>query len=178
MSSQVKITTFDSLKLVHDRQCIAGSVPVAGLLRLAEGLQSSTGNLDFQIQGDVDGGNRPLLRLRVSGAVQLQCQRCLDDFDCAVDIDMALRLVAADALDTEYDDNPEEPDCIAASTALDLMALIEDEVLLALPAYPRHETGRCKGQMGVAGNADAAGAKIMGLSALQGLRQKMNSSKE
>ena len=153
-------------------------MPVAGLLRLAEGLQSSTGNLDFQIQGDVDGRNRPLLRLRVSGAVQLQCQRCLDDFDCAVEIDTALRLVAADALDTEYDDNPEEPDCIAANTALDLMALIEDEVLLALPAYPRHETGQCKGRVGVAGIANAAGAKIMGLSALQGLRQKMNSSKE
>ena len=135
----VNFIVVDSLKLVHDRQKLAGVMPVAGFVRrLAESLQSVHGNLDYGIEGDVDRQDRPLLRLRVSGAVQLQCQRCLDGFEHEINIETALRLVAPEALDTEYDDNPDEPDCIASSAELDLAALIEDEVLLALPAYPRH----------------------------------------
>ena len=167
----VKLIVVDSLKLVHDRQRLAGAIAVAGLLRLAESLQNTSGDLDYSVAGDVDRQDRPLLRLRVSGVVQLQCQRCLDGFEHDIHIETALRLVAPQALDTEYDDNPDEPDCIAARSELDLTALIEDEVLLALPAYPHHarQAGR---QCQRAGNADTASAKILAFSALAALKSK------
>ena len=165
----VNIIVVDSLKLVHDGQKLTGVMPVSGFARLAESLQSTSGNLDYGLQGDVDRQQRPLLRLRVSGAVQLQCQRCLDGFEHEINIETALRLVAPEALDTEYDDNPDEPDCIASSVALDLAALIEDEILLALPAYPRHEVGQCAER---ADDAGAASAKILAFSALAALKSK------
>ena len=167
----VTLIVVDSLKLVQGRQRLAGAIPVAGLLRLAESLHNTSGNLEYSVAGDVDRQHRPLLRLRVSGLVQLQCQRCLDGFEHEIHIETALRLVAPEALDTDYDDNPDEPDCIAVSAELDLAALIEDEVLLVLPAYPHHardECGQCEG----AGNADAASEKVLAFSALAALKSK------
>ena len=140
-----------------------------------ESLHDSTGLLDYQLAGAVDRQERPLLQLRVGGVVQLQCQRCLEGFDHPLDIDTAVRLVAAEALESEYDDDPDEPDCVAASSEFDVTSLIEDEVLLALPTYPRHEAGRCTGRTG---SAEAAGAKILAFSALQALKQKVIQSKE
>ena len=174
----------DGLTFVAERQTLAGAVPVAALPRLAEGLHSNSGSLDYQIRGDSDPQDRPLLRLRVSGTVQLQCQRCLEGFEHEVDINTALRLVAPEALDAEHDDNPDAADCIAANSELDVCALIEDEILLDLPPYPRHETGMCAARSGNAGGANAAGvadvtqAKIMAFSALQALKQKVYPSKE
>lgn len=134
---------FDSLKLAHDRQRVAGLLPVVRLSRLVEGLHSSRGDIDYAVIGDVDNQERPLLRIKASGVVELQCQRCLDGFVHGIDVDTALRLVAPELLDAECVDDPTEPDCVAASTELDLAALIEDEVLLSLPPYPMHESDSC-----------------------------------
>ncbi len=136
----------DSLKLVRDRRRLAGAIAVADLPRLVESVLGDGGDLDYALAGDADSRERPVLRLRVTGVVQVQCQRCLEGLTHRVAIDTALRLVAAEALDAEYEavgDNPDEPDCIVASGELDVTALIEDEVLLALPPYPRHEEGTC-----------------------------------
>lgn len=170
--TQINSATIDSLKAVHDRQVFSRVVPVAGFVRLVESLHGSNGNLDYRVSGDVDRLERPLLRLRVSGAVTLQCQRCLEGFEYKINIDTAVRLVAAHALDAEHDDNPDVPDCVAASAEFDLAALIEDEVLLALPAYPRHEAGLCSAKQVINENVDAqaAGAKILPFSALRDLQ--------
>ena len=165
----VNFIVVDSLKFVHDRQKLAGVMPIAGFVRLAESLQSVDGNLDYGIEGDVDRQDRPMLRLHVSGVLQLQCQRCLDGFEHEVTIKTALRLVAPEALDAAYDDNPDEADCIASSAGLDLAALIEDEVLLALPAYPRHAAGQCAARTSDAG---VGSAKILAFSALAALKSK------
>lgn len=166
----------DSVKLVQERQELAGVMPVAGFARLTESLLHSGGVLNYRVAGTVDGQQRPLLKLQVSGTLQLQCQRCLNGLAFALTIDTALRLVAEEALDSAYDDDPNAPDCVASSTAFDLAALIEDEVLLALPAYPRHEAGTCGGIAN--GAANAPGTQTTAFSALQALKQKHIQSKE
>ena len=177
----VNSVQIDSLKLVQDKQALSGAMPVAGFARLTQSLHDSSGNLAYCIQGAVDRQERPLLKLRVSGVVQLQCQRCLEGFEHAVTIETAVRAVAPDALEREYDDDPNEPDCVAASTAFDLVELIEDEVMLALPSYPRHEAGCCMGRAGTANEAaigDASGTKISAFSGLRVLKQRVIQSKE
>jgi uncharacterized protein len=146
----------DSLKLVRERQRLAGVLAVAGLPRLVQslhglnGIYSGDGSLDYAISGDTDARERPLLRVRVSGTVLVQCQRCLEAMAHEVRVDSAVRLVAAEKLDAEYEAigaDPDEPDCIVASKTMDVAALIEDEVLLALPPYPRHDVSVCKGKV-------------------------------
>lgn len=154
----------DSLKFSREKQTARGELSVAGLSRLQDSLfqvteqQAKPGDargavsvavsgkpLSYEVIGGVDARERPVLRLKVSGRLPLQCQRCLQLLDFELVLDSTLRLVPAAMLDAEMSDDPDEPDCVAASTELDLAALIEDEILLALPAYPRHEVGECSG---------------------------------
>lgn len=86
-------------------------------------------------------GGEPELWLHVVAQVPvwLTCQRCLRPFELPIEIDRQLRFVRdeaeAEALDAELDD-----DVLALPRALDLRELIEDELLLALPLVPRHDT--------------------------------------
>ena len=172
----------DSVKLVHERQRIAGVIAVAVMPRLVESLHVGDGDLEYAITGDTDHRERSLLRLQISGPVQLQCQRCLEGFAHELAIDTALRLVSAGALDAAYEasgGDPDEPDCIAASKTLDVVALIEDEVLLALPPYPVHAphisqgASVCEVKSGSAGSERAVpdvGAEMTAFSALKALK--------
>lgn len=175
---------FDNLKLVQERQVLSGEMPVTALSRLMESVQDGAGTLAYRVEGSADQQERPLLKLQVSGTLRLQCQRCLNDLTYTVAIDSTLRVVNEEALAAEYDDDPEEPDCIAASAACDLAALVEDEVLLALPAYPRHEANACSGVTSVQAPRDGvvepgtARAGMQAFSALQALKQKTIQSKE
>lgn len=172
---------FDSLKLVQDRQTLSGVLAVSGLPRLAESLHEANGNLEYRVEGTLDRRDRPLLRLKVGGIVQLQCQRCLNALEHALAFENAVRLVPAEKLESEYDDDPDEPDCVAASAAFDLASLIEDEVLLALPAYPRHEEGQCtvRATVVTGGKDEAApGNNVLAFSALKALKPKVIQSKE
>ncbi len=157
----------DSFKLVQERQRLTGSIAVATLANLAESLHDCSGHLAYDIRGDRDGRERPLLRLQVEGTLRLSCQRCLEGFEHQVTIDTALRLVAAASLEAEYEASgadPDEPECIVESAALDIAALVEEEVLLALPPYPVHgrqgeqSVGVCKVDVGDAGETAAPDA--------------------
>ena len=178
----------DSLKFSRDKQSLRGSLPVSGFERLRDSLFSatleagSTASLDYEVSGGADAPDvrdvreRPIIRLKVTGRLPLQCQRCLGALDYGLAVNSILRLVPEASLDAEQSDDPDEPDCIAASAELDLAALIEDEILLALPAFPRHEEGSCG-----SGDGRVVDAKVSAFSALSklgALKQKEFKSKE
>jgi uncharacterized protein len=81
------------------------------------------------------------MTLSVSGTVQLVCQRCLAPF--AYEMDSSTMLVLGK--DDEEADQIEEIlgdesiDVIVGSRCCDLLDLIEDEALLALPQVPKHD---------------------------------------
>ena len=175
-----QILLIDSLKFVREGKTLRGSLPVAGFERLRDNLWSTAsdaGTVDYKVSGGADVRERPVLQLKVSGRLSLQCQRCLDRLEHELAVDTTLRLVPETSLDVEQSDEPDEPDCIAASAELDVAALIEDEILLALPAYPRHEEGSC-------GEAVTGSTKVSAFSALSEhitlstLKQKEFKSKE
>lgn len=77
--------------------------------------------------------------LAVNGRVWLDCQRCLGIYPQAIATDMCFAVVASedDADAAPMDDD--ELDVIVGSRRFDLLTLIEDEVLLALPVAPKHD---------------------------------------
>lgn len=112
---------------------------VAQLSRLADQLADPSGSLDFELQGMRDEEGKSFLELRVTGSLNLRCQRCLSPLPYAVAIDSRLMLVASgeEWPDEELEDD--EIDAIEASRELAVLPLVEDEVLLALPTAPRHD---------------------------------------
>ena len=89
------------------------------------------------------GDPRQKMQLKLSGQLQLVCQTCMQP--CLVHIDEERQFIFV-ADDTEadsfsMDDDALEP--LVASTHFDLLATIEDEVLLSLPLIPKHPEGAC-----------------------------------
>ena len=114
-----------------------------------------------------DGLPRIGLSLLAHTRVRVQCQRCLLPMNCALRAQARLRF-AADEASAERLDPDSDDDILALPQALDLRELIEDELILVLPPFPRHEHCEPPGPM-----RDAADGEVQpnAFAALQGLRR-------
>ncbi|MBI1943631.1 MAG: DUF177 domain-containing protein [Betaproteobacteria bacterium] len=154
----------DGLEFARTGSKLQGVWPVADFPRLRDALHADAGSLRYEIEGVPEEQGRPTLRLRVDGALQLVCQRCLGALELPLRIDVSLQLAATQA---EIDAEPlaaEGPERIVAGREMPVHDLIEDELLLAIPIAPRHE--RCGGREAVA--ARATNSPFAGLRGLIG----------
>lgn len=133
----------DNLEFAQSGGHLHGVVEVAGLERLHEHLNSRAGQLEWQLDGTVDQGGKAALRIAIQGTLDLICQRCLKGY--AFDMHSASLLVLAEG-EVEADAENGDMESIAVDHAFDVEALVEDEVLLALPMSPRHPDGKCAAQ--------------------------------
>ena len=107
--------------------------------RLRDMLASDAGEIRYSIVGVQDARGRPALRVRLRGALQLRCQRCLEPLSFDVDADEMLVLAATQAeIDAEPADT-EAPDRLLAAEDVPVKELLEDELILALPYAARHD---------------------------------------
>lgn len=142
MSEQVVI---DSLGFALNHDTLSGIVTVVELSRLVDVLHSGTGTLEYTLSGGVNQYGKPVLHCRVKGKLQLQCQRCLEGMEYMLDTQSELVLARDEAELLQLDEQDDEAtDAILADAKLNVLALIEDEVLLDLPLAPRHPAGACQ----------------------------------
>jgi uncharacterized protein len=131
----------DAFEFCRNNGYREGVTPVAELPRLAADCADQSGDITWAIQGGQTKQGYPSMTLSVSGPVKLVCQRCLAPF--SYDIDSSTMLVLgkndADADEIEEILDDESIDVIVGSQSCDIMQLIEDEALLALPQAPKHE---------------------------------------
>ncbi len=133
----------DSLEFAENGRQITDQVPFAELTRLHDVLDNHQGILRYSLQGGRDGQGRPVLDVSIKGVCQLRCQRCLSGMDYTIQHEVRLLLCDQDALDL-LDDNEEDYDGILADVHLDVLALLEEEILLSLPIAPKHQPGACQ----------------------------------
>lgn len=143
MSGQFVI---DPAKFARDRARLTGSLALAELPRLAEQVGDAERNIQYEVAGFLDGRGRPTLRLRLDGVVELRCQRCLEALPTRLVAQRDIVLVADADEFGPIEDEDESTDIIPAVARLDLRVLLEDEVLLGLPAAPRHADGACQAE--------------------------------
>ena len=141
----------DSFEFCKQQQQSSGQVSVSEFARLSAELANSAGTLDWAIAGGRHAAGIPQLLLNVSGQIQLVCQRCLSPmaYPMVSASTLVLAKDEADADDIEARLDDESLDVIVGSTSQDLMVLVEDEALLALPLSPRHE--QCPGDLPASG---------------------------
>ncbi len=132
----------DSVDFANNGRELCGEIPIVALSRLSDLLANSDGTLSYRVTGSREGDAHKL-EIELEGLCHLRCQRCLDAFNYPIEIISHLLLLPADKLD-EIDD---DVDAIEATTQLDVMALIEDEVLLGLPFAPRHPEESCSASL-------------------------------
>ncbi|ARU03840.1 hypothetical protein CCO03_03310 [Comamonas serinivorans] len=91
--------------------------------------------LAVRVTGAAD---QPTLHLQVDAQLPLQCQRCLTPYAQAVLVDRDFAFVNDEATAEALDDES-EVDLLVSSRQFDLVALMEDEVLMAMPIVPKHD---------------------------------------
>lgn len=141
MSAQAALAVIDSLEFARAGQSLSGSLPVAALTRLQDGLFDDQGEIRFEVRGGHNARRQPVLTVEISGVLHLQCQRCLGVLDLAMRFSNTLLLVSGGPDAGEPDDV--EAEWIEASAELDVAGLVEEEILLSLPYAPRHGEGQC-----------------------------------
>lgn len=94
----------------------------------------------YRINGGKDTLQRPYLQLAVSGSLKLFCQRCLKPTDFALDENVRIVLFDDEAALDRAMLADEELEGMLTEAETDVFALIEDQILMALPFAPRHET--------------------------------------
>lgn len=87
-----------------------------------------------------DAAGRPSAWVRLQARLDLPvgCQRCLGPVAVPLEVDRWFRFVEDEASAEAQDDESEE-DVLALEPKPDLLALIEDELLMALPLVPMHD---------------------------------------
>ena len=135
--SALVIDAFEFSRLKEHRE---GVVPVTDLTRLADELESRSGSLSWVLSGGESHSGHAQLKLEVAGSLQIMCQRCLTPFSFDIDSESVLILAkdeaAADEIDALLDDD--QIDVIVGTKTLDILQLVEDEALLAMPLSPKH----------------------------------------
>jgi uncharacterized protein len=131
------VDIFEFCRLNEARE---GAFAIADLTRLADELEDQSGMLRWSLQGGSNKLGHAQLMLQVSGPVQLKCQRCLTAFSFPIESESLLVVApdekSADEIDASLDDDAIE--VIVGSREFDIVKLIEDEALLALPLAPKH----------------------------------------
>lgn len=139
MSDLIAGTVIDCLEFARGGGVLERKVGLDELPRLAGLLATTDGVLSVRLEGWRDEQGKSWLRVDITGEPVLCCQRCLGGVKFPLDIRSRLQLIAPGEEWPDDDLVDDSADAIAAETALAVLQLIEDEVLLALPIAPRHE---------------------------------------
>lgn len=125
-------------KLARNGAQLEGALTLETLPRLVDAVHSHGARAEISWHFSLDEEGRPRLTGTTRAEVQLLCQRCLEPVTST--LDAALNLVVVHPGQTPPElDSPWEALEVADAT-ISLAELVEDELLLALPLVPRHET--------------------------------------
>ena len=150
MSQRIVI---NSLVFAREERSLQGELPVARLARVLDKLVDSAGSLSYRVSGRINPRNRPQLLLQLDGLLSVCCQRCLEGIDYPLAVCSVLEFVDDEEDLTQEEIEDDSKDFLLAQSELDVVALIEDEIILDLPLVPRHEscalpdTGQGTGKM-------------------------------
>lgn len=143
MSKEFSAARLDVRAFAQSQGHLQGQAPLSAFERLAQdAVQDGTGEVHWRAEGELveqTGGNgQAWLHLHADALVPMTCQRCLATALIPLEVDRSFRFVADEA-SAEAEDDDSEEDLLALSREFDLLALVEDELLMELPVVPRHE---------------------------------------
>ena len=125
----------DAWRMVAQRRCFEGTLPLSQLPRLVGTLADAAGECRFALEFGRDEFDVGFVEIRLEAGLPLTCQRTLERFVLPVSTAQRLGLVRDEseeaALPPDY-----EPALLDADGQLRPLELIEDELILALPLVP------------------------------------------
>jgi uncharacterized protein len=158
----------DPLDFARNAEVLRGKMAVSRFGRLRDYLADDRGELQYSIMGGSGANAEPSLQISIQGRINLRCQRCLGTMRHVLDLRTDL-LLARDKSELARFDADASVDCILATPELDVAALVEDEVILSLPASPRHGEEECAIDKQESGHTEEGRSAFSALAALKKL---------
>ncbi len=131
--------------LAQDGQPWSEVTPLKDLQRLADEAQDLGTDTAVpwqaraELRPQIGAEDQVWLHLSAHTSVPLTCQRCMAAVSTSLEDDQWYRFVESEEVAMAEDDESEE-DLLVMVPQFDLLALLEDELLMALPLVPMHET--------------------------------------
>lgn len=144
MKKEFAATSLDVAAFAHDGATLQGREYLRNHTRLLAETQGQGGELQVQwsARGEERAGRsgRPQVwvHLDAKAVLPLTCQRCLGPVQMPLTVERSFRFVADEDTAMAEDDEAEE-DLLVISRSFDLLELVEDELLMEMPAVPRHK---------------------------------------
>ena len=132
----------DPRKLADRGVTFQGEMPLAELSRLCDPLADTGGAVRAKLSFERDERHAVVIHSLLEAEVKMVCQRCLDIVTLPIHSECDYAVIKeggnSQAVPKGYDvlELGEDP--------LDLLALVEDELLLALPIVPVHDPKDCQ----------------------------------
>ena len=146
---------------------LAGTFRPADLERLADSLAGDAGELRYRVTARLDPQRRKVVSCIIEGFVFLTCQSSLEAFRHGITIADRLVLVDSESELPPIEEESDAEDYMVADGPIDVLDLVEEAVLLALPMVPR-KPGLEEGEAG----KPAAVPKPSPFEQLAGLKKK------
>jgi len=137
----------EPLRLARSQRLLKGRLPLSRMPRLADSLEDDAGEIDVELRFDVDESGIAWMEGHLIGSLPLCCQRCMQQLLMPIDVIFTLAMVESES-EIERLGEQYEP-LLLDDSLVSVVELVEDELLLALPIVPKHETEQCN-----AGNLD------------------------
>lgn len=121
---------------------VRGVLKPTELPRLRSMLADDDGSIGVEMAFGKDDQERVVIALDVEADLVVTCQRCLEAMPHHLSASNRLALVWSDAQAAAL---PKDLDpLIGGGAQCDLWAVVEEELMLALPAFSYHETEECR----------------------------------
>jgi uncharacterized protein len=155
----------DTTEFTRTGERLSGRCPIARLGRMSDMLTDEEGELEWSLQGErsrrADGGADAHLALAFSGVVRMGCVRCLEPVEVTIQDRRHFKLVPTESVAEREDAQTDDFDLLVSSPHFEVLDLLEDEAIMALPLAPSHavcarpgETAQRPGGAGVGVDPD------------------------
>ncbi len=146
MSNTELSKTVDPYRLAEQETKLEGVIPLAALSRFLEcTLPPDASNGDavcrVKLTFSQDGERRRLVEGELEAQVVLECQRCMKPMSATLASQFRLGFVTSDKQAKQLPKDLEP--YLAEDFSANLWTLIEDELLLVVPPFPKHEREEC-----------------------------------
>ena len=142
MSTEPLPSELDARKAAARGALVSGTLRPADLSRFKALLAGEEGRIRAELGFSRDEEGRCLVRVMIDADVEVTCQRCLQPMNRRVESDSTLAIVWTEEQAGQLPRNL-EPLVLGAQDA-DLWSIVEEELMLALPAFSYHESAACK----------------------------------
>jgi uncharacterized protein len=131
----------DPLRLADEGVRLKGELSPEAMPRLLALCRGPGGQVVLDLSFERSSEGQRLMRGRLDAELSFTCQRCLEAVSCPVHADVMLLLRRPGETARSADESDE---ALEVPGPLSLAALVEDELILALPMFARHAPGTCR----------------------------------